>query len=89
MALGATFQDVRWLVLRQGALVAAAGTVIGLAAAAGLTRFISALLYGVQPADVTTFVAAATAVVLVSLLASYIPARRAAKVDPMHSLRNE
>jgi len=89
IALGATFQDVRWLVLRRGAAVACAGVVIGVAAAIGLTRFISALLYGVKAADTTTFAVAAAIVVGISLLASYLPARRAAKVDPVQSLRGE
>jgi predicted permease len=89
IALGATFQDVKWLVLRRGAAVACAGALIGIAAAIGLTRFISTLLYGVTSADTTTFAAAAATVLVVSLLACYLPARRAAKVDPVESLRGE
>ena len=88
-----------WLILLRTALVlvaalpalfvAAAGVAIGLSAAVGLTRFLSTLLYDVQPVDPVTYVTAAAAVVVVSLLASYVPARRAAKVDPMQSLRGE
>jgi ABC-type antimicrobial peptide transport system permease subunit len=89
IALGATFQDVKWLVLRRGAAVACVGAIIGITAAAGLTRFLSALLYGVHAADLLTFAAAAFAVLVVSLLASYLPARKAAKVDPVQSLRGE
>ena len=89
MALGATTQDVNRLVLRHGGMVAAAGVAIGLSAAVGLTRFLSTLLYDVQPVDPVTYVTAAAAVVAVSLLASYVPARRAAKVDPMQSLRGD
>jgi predicted permease len=89
MALGARQRDVSWLVLRQGGLVAAIGVAIGLAAAAGLTRLMSALLYGVSPADPITYSAAALGVAGVSLLASYLPARRAAGIDPNTALKWE
>jgi putative ABC transport system permease protein len=89
MALGATRRDVNGLVLRHGGMVAAAGVAVGLVGAVGLTRFLTTLLYDVQPVDPATYLVAALAVVIVSLLASYIPAHRAAKVDPMQSLRGE
>ncbi len=73
-----------WLAFvdESGGLVAAIGVASGLAAAIGLTRLMSALLYGVSPADPITYTAAALGVAGMSLLASYIPARRAAGVDP-------
>jgi predicted permease len=89
IAMGATFRDVRWLVLRRAAAVACAGVMIGIAAAIGLTQFISTLLYGVHAADLATFAGAASAVLIVSLLASYLPARRAARVNPVESLRGD
>ncbi len=89
MALGARRGDVSRLVLRQGGIVAAAGVIIGLGAAFGLTRLMSALLYGVSAADPVTYMLAVALIALVCFLASYIPARRAAGVDPMEALRNE
>lgn len=89
MALGATRQDVSRLVLRQAGLVATAGVVIGLAAAVGLTQLMVALLFGVSPVDPVTYAAASVAVAIVSVLASYIPARRATKVNPIVALRYE
>ena len=89
LALGATRSDVTRLVLRRGAASAVGGTLIGLAAAALLTRAIGSLLYGVKPGDPVCFVAAAVLLVSVALLASYLPARRAASVDPAITLRGE
>jgi ABC-type lipoprotein release transport system permease subunit len=62
---------------------------IGLAAALGLTRFLSGLLYGVKPGDPATLVAVSALLMAIALLASYIPARQAAKVDPMVALRHD
>jgi len=89
MALGAKPGDVSRMVLRQGSVVAAVGVVSGLLAAVGLTRLMSALLYGVNAIDPITYGAAALGVAGVALLASYIPARRAAGVDPNKALKWE
>jgi putative ABC transport system permease protein len=87
VALGARSEDVLRLVLRQGATLALVGNLIGAAAALGLTRLIAGLLYGVSATDPTSFVAVMLLLTVVALLASFIPARRASKVDPMTVLR--
>jgi putative ABC transport system permease protein len=89
MALGASPLNVMSLVMRQGALLAFAGVVAGLAAALALTRLMSTLLFGIAPTDPPTFVAIPLLLTAVALLATYIPARRATRVDPMQSLRYE
>jgi putative ABC transport system permease protein len=88
-ALGAQQQDVMRLVLRRGAALVLVGITLGLAGALALTRFLSNLLYGVTVRDPLTFVAVSLILVGVALMANYIPARRAAKVDPMVALRHE
>jgi predicted permease len=87
MALGATQHDILGLVVRQGMALAFSGVAIGLTAAFLLTRLIRSLLFGVQATDPFTFVGISLLLALIALLASYIPARRAARIDPMVSLR--
>jgi putative ABC transport system permease protein len=77
------------MVVKNGTLLAGAGTLIGLATAFLLTRLIASLLYGVGPTDPLTFLCVPIALIAVAMLASYVPARRAAKVDPMVALRYE
>ena len=89
MALGAESSDVRGLVLRQGLVLACAGVVVGLGAALMLTRLMEALLYGVDPVDPVTFSLVALALTAVALAASYFPARKASKVDPVVAIRFE
>jgi putative ABC transport system permease protein len=89
MALGARPTDVRRLLLTHGARLAALGVAIGLAGALLLTRAMRALLYGVSPRDPMTFAAIAGLLGVVALLASYLPARRASRIDPLEALRME
>jgi len=89
MALGAPRQHVLGLVLKQGAVLALGGVAFGLAVALAFTRVMSSLLYGVRATDPLTFVLMPLALTAVALLASYLPARRATKVDPMVALRYE
>jgi ABC-type antimicrobial peptide transport system permease subunit len=89
LALGAQGRDVLEMVLRQGTTMALAGLAIGVGAALGLTRLMASLLFGVTAHDPLTFGAVALLLLLVALLACYIPARRAMKVDPMVALRYE
>jgi len=89
MALGASPGDVVRMVLEQGVRLAAAGVVAGIAGALAITRVISTLLYGIGPRDPGTLVALSAALTVVALVACYVPARRATRVDPMSALRNE
>jgi predicted permease len=89
LALGATQKNILHLIVRQGMILALTGVAIGLAGAFALTRLIRSLLFGVRSTDPLTFVAIAALLSLIALLASYIPARRAARIDPMVSLRCE
>ncbi|HET7216348.1 MAG TPA: ABC transporter permease [Terriglobia bacterium] len=89
MALGAERRDVLRMVVGQGLKLALIGVAIGVACALPLTRFLSSLLYGVTPTDPLTFIAVSVILIAVATLACYIPARRAAKVDPMVALRYE
>ncbi len=87
LALGAAGRDVTGLFLRQGIVLALTGVAIGLVAAAGLIRVMSALLFGVSPIDPVTYLTVALGLTATALLASYIPAARAARVDPASALR--
>ena len=89
MALGADARDILRTAARPALLIAGVGTVCGIAGTIYLTRFIKSSLYGVSPLDPVAFVTAAVLLALAVLLASWIPARRAAKVDPMVALRYE
>jgi putative ABC transport system permease protein len=89
MALGAQAPDVLAMVLRHAAILLGAGLAIGWAAAALVTRYAASLLYGVSPTDPWTFVAVSAVLAAAAMLACYLPARRAARVDPMVALRYE
>ena len=86
MALGAQRSDVLGLVVRQGMTLAAIGVVAGLAGAFSLTRVMASLLFNVRPDDPTTYLAISFLLIVVAFLACYLPARRAAKLDPMIAL---
>ena len=89
MALGAQMRDVLSLIVRQGMTLAVAGVALGLMAALALTRVLSSMLYEVKPTDPITFGSVALLLTAVAFLACFIPARSAAKVDPMEALRYE
>jgi len=89
MALGAQSDQVRRMVVRQGMVLAAVGVAIGLAGAVGLARLISSLLYGITPHDPLTLGAVTVALLGVAALASWLPAMRAARIDPIEALRAE
>ncbi|HXR99236.1 MAG TPA: FtsX-like permease family protein, partial [Pyrinomonadaceae bacterium] len=89
MALGAQSRDVLLMIVKQGSMLIVLGLAIGLFGAFLLTRVISSLLFGVTAKDPFTFVAVSVLLAIVALLACYIPALRATKVDPMNALRCE
>jgi ABC-type antimicrobial peptide transport system permease subunit len=89
LALGAERGDVLQLVLAEGASLAIAGTLIGCAAALFLNRYLESFVFGIKPTDAMTVIAVAVLLIGVAVTASYVPARRAAKVDPMVALRCE
>src|SRR5262249_13973518 len=89
VALGAQQAELRRMFVRDGLLLAGGGVAIGLAAAAGLTRLMSSLLFGISPLDPLTYVAVPMVLVAAAVIASYLPARRASAVDPVEALRAE
>jgi putative ABC transport system permease protein len=89
VALGAQKSDIIWLVMKQGGRVAFIGVTLGIAGAMLGSRLLSSLLFGVSTRDAVTFSAVSILLTLVALAASYIPARRAARVDPMVALHYE
>jgi predicted permease len=89
MALGAHSGEVQRMFVRRGLMLTGIGLVVGLAAAAGLMRVMSSLLFGVKPFDPVTYVAVVAGLGLVALLATWLPARHATKIDPMLALRSE
>ena len=89
MALGAQKSDVLGLIVKTGVMLTLIGVAMGLAIALALTHLMTTLLFGITPNDATTFAAVSAFLILVALLACYVPARRATKVDPLVALRNE
>jgi ABC-type antimicrobial peptide transport system permease subunit len=89
MAVGAQRGNVLALVLRQGMLLTLAGAVLGLLAAVVTTRVLAGVLYGVSPTDLPTFLAIVLLLGMVALVACWLPARRAARVNPIEALRSE
>ncbi len=89
MAFGAVPAQVRSMVLRESTWIALTGITVGLAGALALTRLVKSMLYGISPNDPLSIAAAAAALLLVALASSWIPARRAARVQPMDALRHE
>jgi putative ABC transport system permease protein len=87
LALGAERDDIVYLVVRHGFLLAVAGIVIGLIASLALTRLMASLLYKVGTHDITTFALTSVVLLVIALAASYIPARRATKVNPIEALK--
>jgi ABC-type antimicrobial peptide transport system permease subunit len=89
MALGASAREIRGMVLVQSGRLVGAGLAIGIAASVFATRLLAKQLYGVKPTDPQTFLAVAALLIGAALLASYLPARRATRVDPILALREE
>jgi ABC-type antimicrobial peptide transport system permease subunit len=89
LALGAQPRQVLTMILREATWVSLAGIAVGLAAALVLARLIKSMLYGLQPADPVSLISGAVLLIAVGLAASWLPARRAASVQPMEALRHE
>jgi ABC-type antimicrobial peptide transport system permease subunit len=89
MALGAARRDILWLVFRQGIIRIAIGMVIGLIAAAGLSRVLASILVNTTATDPVTFISICLLLSAVTLLACFVPARRATRLDPVDALRTE
>jgi len=89
MALGATWTDITRMVIGEGMVLAVAGVVLGIALSYASTRVLAAFLYGVTPTDVVSFAIASSSLLAFALIASYLPARRASRIDPAVALRAE
>jgi putative ABC transport system permease protein len=89
IAMGADPARILRMVLRQGIVLGVAGVAIGVASAVWLTRFLKTLLYGIQPLDAPTFVTTVALLFALTLMATWIPAQRATRVDPAVALRDE
>jgi putative ABC transport system permease protein len=89
VALGAQRRDVLWLVMKEGAKFSFTGIALGLAGALAVTRLLAGELYGVKPMDAVTYAGVAIMMAMITLLACYVPTRRAMRVDPMVALRHE
>ena len=89
IALGAERRDVVVMILREASSLAVAGAAMGVVSAAALSRYIRAMLFGITPADPATIAVAVAAMMLVALLAAWLPARKASQLDPMIALRHE
>jgi ABC-type antimicrobial peptide transport system permease subunit len=89
IALGAEPGALKWLFVRKGLILNSVGGILGVALAGGLSRWIRSLLFGVTPLDPLTYIASSAVIAAAVLVASYVPARHAASVDPMESLRSE
>ena len=89
IALGAGRPQVMWLAVSHAAATVTLGVVIALICAAGLTRYLRTLLFGIEPLDPVSFAGATLAVLTAAALASYLPARRAATIDPLTALRHD
>jgi ABC-type antimicrobial peptide transport system permease subunit len=89
MALGVKHGDLRRMFVRHGLILAGTGIGVGVAVAAGLTRLMASLLFQVSPLDATTYVGVSVVLVAAAVLASYLPARRAAALNPVEALRAE
>jgi putative ABC transport system permease protein len=89
IALGARREDVLWLVMKEGAKFSLAGIALGLAGALAVSRLLASELYGVGPTDALTYLGVTSVMVAVTLLACYVPTRRAMRVDPLTALRQD
>jgi ABC-type antimicrobial peptide transport system permease subunit len=89
LALGAQRGSLSWMFIRSALVLTGIGAVIGICAATALTQSLRSLLFGITPLDPISYVTVPCVLIAAALLASYLPARRAASVDPMHALRTE
>ena len=87
MAIGATSTEIRGMVVRRGLAIAGVGAVVGIAGALATNRLVASMLYEVRPADVLTLAGVTVVVVVVALIATFIPARSSARIDPVVALR--